>query len=42
MLVGRRASRRYRQIKPDMVSSYIYYHYQKQEESPDSFNQSYA
>ncbi|KRF43800.1 hypothetical protein [Paenibacillus sp. Soil787] len=28
-------------LKPDMVSSYIYYHYQKQEEFPESFNQSY-
>ncbi|MCY9695891.1 hypothetical protein [Paenibacillus alginolyticus] len=28
-------------LKPDKVSSYIYYHYQKQEESPDSFNSTY-
>lgn len=28
-------------LKPDMVSSYIFYHYQKQEESPNSFNESY-
>ncbi|MDQ0874640.1 hypothetical protein QFZ77_003299 [Paenibacillus sp. V4I3] len=28
-------------LKPDMTSSYIYYHYQKQKESPDSFNQTY-
>ncbi|MGO4497664.1 hypothetical protein AB4114_17445 [Paenibacillus sp. 2RAB27] len=28
-------------LKPEMVPSYIYYHYQKQEESPNSFNQTY-
>jgi hypothetical protein len=28
-------------LKPEMVSSYVYYHYQKQEESPNSFNQTY-
>lgn len=28
-------------LKPEMVSSYIFYHYQKQEETPDSFNQTY-
>lgn len=28
-------------LKPEMASSYIYYHYQKQEEFPDSFNQTY-
>lgn len=28
-------------LKPEMVSSYIYYHYQRQEEMPDSFNSSY-
>ncbi|MEC0090020.1 hypothetical protein [Paenibacillus macquariensis] len=28
-------------LRPEMASSYIYYHYQKQEESPDSFNQTY-
>ncbi|TNJ66141.1 hypothetical protein FE784_12045 [Paenibacillus hemerocallicola] len=28
-------------LKPDWVSSYIYYHYQTQEESPDSFNSTY-
>lgn len=28
-------------LKPEMVSSYIFYHYQKQEETPDSFNSSY-
>lgn len=29
-------------LKPEMASSYIYYHYQKQEEFPDSFNQTYV
>lgn len=28
-------------LKPEMVSSYIYYHYLKQEETPNSFNQTY-
>lgn len=28
-------------LKPDMVASYIYYHFQKQEETPDSFNKTY-
>jgi hypothetical protein len=28
-------------LKPEMVPSYVYYHYQKQEESPNSFNQTY-
>ncbi|MDQ0897879.1 MULTISPECIES: hypothetical protein [unclassified Paenibacillus] len=28
-------------LKPEMASSYIFYHYQKQEESPDSFNSTY-
>lgn len=28
-------------LKPEWVSSYIYYHYQKQEEAPDSFNKTY-
>lgn len=28
-------------LKSEMVSSYVYYHYQKQEESPNSFNQTY-
>lgn len=28
-------------LKPEMVSSYIYYHYQRQEEWPESFNNSY-
>ncbi|KQX46769.1 MULTISPECIES: hypothetical protein [unclassified Paenibacillus] len=28
-------------LKPEMVSSYVYYHYQKQAESPNSFNQTY-
>ncbi len=29
-------------LKPDMVSSYVFYHYQMQEEKPGSFNQSYS
>ncbi|MEF2245280.1 hypothetical protein [Paenibacillus sp. IITD108] len=29
-------------LKPDMVSSYVFYHYQMQEEMPGSFNQSYC
>jgi hypothetical protein len=29
-------------LKPDMVSSYVFYHYQKQEEHPGSFNSSYS
>jgi hypothetical protein len=28
-------------LKPEMVSSYIFYHYQLQEETPDSFNSTY-
>ncbi len=28
-------------LKPEWVASYIYYHFQKQEEAPDSFNQTY-
>ncbi len=28
-------------LKPDMAASYIFYHYQKQEETPDSFNKTY-
>ncbi|OUS70802.1 hypothetical protein B1748_27845 [Paenibacillus sp. MY03] len=29
-------------LKPEMVSSYVFYHYQKQEEHPGSFNLSYS
>lgn len=29
------------ELKPEMVSSYIYYHYLKQEEQPESFNKTY-
>ncbi|WNR42688.1 hypothetical protein [Paenibacillus roseipurpureus] len=28
-------------LKPDMAASYIYYHYQMQEERPESFNKTY-
>lgn len=28
-------------LKPDMAASYIFYHYQKQEETPESFNKTY-
>ena len=28
-------------LKPEMYSSYVYYHYQMQEERPSSFNQTY-
>jgi hypothetical protein len=28
-------------LKPEMVASYIFYHYQKQEEKPSSFNKTY-
>lgn len=29
-------------LKPEMVSSYVYYHYQMQEERPESFNKTYT
>lgn len=28
-------------LKPEMVASYVFYHYQKQEETPESFNKTY-